>query len=157
MFLSLTQKYPQVQHKLVEDKANGPAIISALHDRVSGIIAITPRGSKEARLAAVSAQIESGNVYLPNPANNPWVEEFIDETIKFPASANDDQVDAMSQALYFLPSVALSEGMGESPVFGNARVTAGGGNGGASDAMEGISVGGSPFDSGFGLDDGMEF
>ena len=43
----------------MEDKANGPAVISALRHDVTGLIAITPEGGKVARAQAVSPQVES--------------------------------------------------------------------------------------------------
>jgi predicted phage terminase large subunit-like protein len=58
-------KYPG-RAVLVEDKANGPAVISALRDEISGIIAVPVKDSKEARLVAVSPEIEAGNVHLPD-------------------------------------------------------------------------------------------
>ena len=33
------------------------------------------------------------------PRNAVWVHEFVEETASFPSGKNDDQVDAMSQAL----------------------------------------------------------
>ncbi|KPK67244.1 hypothetical protein AMJ82_11030 [candidate division TA06 bacterium SM23_40] len=95
----LSQRWPEARRKLVEDKANGPAIISALKSQIPGLIAVNPKGSKEARAQAVAPLWESGNVWIPNPKLYPWVAEFIDEVTTFPSSANDDQVDAMSQAL----------------------------------------------------------
>ncbi len=85
--------------KLIENAANGPAIIWALEAQVPGIIAIVPIGSKEARASAISPQVEAGNVFLPHPAIAEWVPAFINECAAFPRGANDDQVDAMSQAL----------------------------------------------------------
>lgn len=98
-FREFTQRHPEAVAKLVEDKANGPAVIATLQHEIPGIIAVTPQGSKEARVAAVSPLIEAGNVYLPNPELHPWVQEFIDECAAFPKGSHDDQVDAMSQAL----------------------------------------------------------
>lgn len=97
--VSLSAKWPQARRKLVEDKANGPAVISSLKRQVSGLTAVTPQGSKEARAHAVSPDIEAGNVYIPDPSIAPWVHDFVEECANFPNSANDDQVDAMSQAL----------------------------------------------------------
>lgn len=104
----LMQKYPHARAKLIEDKANGTAIIDVLKTKVSGIIAIEPQGSKIARAQAVAPQVESGNVYLPNPARNDWINDFIDECAKFPNSKHDDQVDAASQALFRMQA---SEGL----------------------------------------------
>lgn len=92
------------QH-LIEDKANGPAIISVLDDEISGLKPVNPRGSKEARARAVTPEIESGHVYLPlpPPAGEPgefaWVHDLLAEARSFPTGEHDDQIDAMSQAL----------------------------------------------------------
>lgn len=98
-FIAMTRKWPDAVTKLVEDKANGPAVISMLRHKIGGIIAVEPEGSKIARVSAVSPLIEAGNVYLPSPAVCPWVTEFIEQCAAFPNGANDDDVDSMSQAL----------------------------------------------------------
>ena len=97
--LSMSAAWPQTYAKLVEDKANGPAVIDTLRQRVEGLIAVNPEGGKEARVAAVSPQIQAGNVYLPDPSTASWVDAFIDECASFPTGAHDDRVDCMSQAL----------------------------------------------------------
>lgn len=94
---SLVKKWPQAGRILIEDKANGPAVIDALRNRISGIIPINPEGSKESRANAVSAQIESGNVLLPRNAE--WVHDYIQEWSQFPNGTDNDQVDATTQAL----------------------------------------------------------
>ena len=83
----------------VEDKANGAAVIATLKDKISGIIPVLPKGGKQSRAEAVTAQIEAGNVYLPHPFIAPWVWDFIEECAAFPNATHDDQVDAMTQAL----------------------------------------------------------
>lgn len=99
-FTDLARNWPDVSRKLVEDKANGPAVISALRKDVPGIIPITPREGKEARAYAVSTFWEAGNVYIPDPSTALWVSrDFIPELLSFPAGVHDDQVDAMTQAL----------------------------------------------------------
>lgn len=90
-------RWPQASLKLIEDKANGPAVISTLKASVPGLVAEEPKGSKEERLSAVSPFIESGNVYIP--AVSTWVDGYIEELSIFPNGANDDQCDATSQAL----------------------------------------------------------
>lgn len=95
----LTQKWPAATTKLVEDKANGPAVIDALRGSVPGLVPVNPEGGKEARAAAVSPLIEARNVWLPNPARAPWVDELIEECAAFPNATHDDQVDALTQAL----------------------------------------------------------
>lgn len=98
-FRVLAARWPQALLKLVEDKANGPAVIAQLNRTVPGIVPEEPQGSKEARAAAISPLVEAGNVWLPAPELAPWVGDFIEETAGFPNAAHDDQVDAMSQAL----------------------------------------------------------
>ena len=90
-----------VYEKLIEDKANGPAIIDTLKTHVQGIKPITPKSSKEARARAVTPEVEAGHIYLPHPdePGNEWVRDLVSECRAFPSGANDDQVDAMTQVL----------------------------------------------------------
>ncbi len=97
---SLARKHPRCRKWLIEDKANGSAVISSLQTSMSGIIAINPEGGKEARAAGVSPQVESGNVYLPEGVG--FVDEFIDECAAFPRGKHDDQCDSMTQVLNYL-------------------------------------------------------
>lgn len=97
--IAMTEKWPDAVTKLVEDKANGPAVISMLKHRVGGLTAVQPEGSKSARASAVSPLIEAGNVYLPHPLIAPWASVFIEQCASFPNGAHDDLVDQMSQAL----------------------------------------------------------
>jgi predicted phage terminase large subunit-like protein len=94
-------KYPQCTGILIEEKANGAAIISTLRQTVSGVVAIDPKESKEARLQAVVPVFESGCVYLPSKILNPWVQDYLHEFAMFPNGAHDDQVDATSQLLHY--------------------------------------------------------
>lgn len=96
---ALSVRWPRAAAKLVEDKANGPAVIQELKHDIGGLIEVTPEGGKIARAHAVSPLAESGNVYLPHPAWALWVEGLIEEAAAFPNSRHDDQVDALTQAL----------------------------------------------------------
>ena len=93
----LSAQWPDVQTKLVEDKANGPAVVQSLRHEIGGFVEVNPEGGKESRAAAASPQLESGNWYLPHPLLKSWVEAFIGKCAAFPNGANDDQVDAWSQ------------------------------------------------------------
>ncbi len=92
----------------MEDKANGPAVMDALKDSVSGLTPVEPYGNKVARAHAVTPLWEAGNVYIPHPSIASWVSAFEDELLNFPASTNDDQVDAMTQALNEMAGSSLS-------------------------------------------------
>ena len=98
----MTARWPQASAKLIEDKANGPAVIDALTKTVSGLIAVEPSGSKYARASAVSPFLEAGNVYIPADTLAPWAGDLVEEAAAFPNGAHDDQVDALSQALHRL-------------------------------------------------------
>lgn len=93
---SMSIRYPQAKAKLVEDKANGPAIIDVLKHKIQGIIAVSPGSdSKEARAASVSPVWESGNIYVPHPLWHPEIEDWIEEIVGFPNMSHDDNVDSM--------------------------------------------------------------
>lgn len=105
---ALCIEWPQAHKKLVEDKANGTAIIDDLQSEIAGIVPRSPgRDSKLARAHAVSPQHESGHVYLLDGAA--WLDEYITELTTFPNGDNDDQVDETSQALLeYSPTGAAS-------------------------------------------------
>ena len=102
--LELCCQYPQTEAILIEDAANGPAIINALSRQVPGIIGVTPDGGKYARAQAASPTVEAGNVWLPNPRpqgrllpERAWVDDFLHQCGVFPLGAHDDDVDALTQ------------------------------------------------------------
>ncbi len=95
---TVSRLYPRARTVLVEDKANGSAVIQTLR-RELFVLPVNPIGGKVARVNAVSAAIESGHVFLPDPVKAPWVGAFIDQFAAFPGGAHDDMVDAASQAL----------------------------------------------------------
>jgi predicted phage terminase large subunit-like protein len=91
---------------LIEDTANGPAIIAQLQGHVSGLCPVRPDGGKEARAASASIDIESGNVFLPEGAS--YLDSLITEFASFPKGKNDDQVDAMTQYLNYIHGKKLA-------------------------------------------------
>ena len=100
--LNFHAKYPQARTILIEDKANGPAVIDILKHAVPGVLAVEPDGSKIARAHAMTSYWEAGNIYLPHDSIAPWMPEFRREVTVFPAAAHDDQVDGMTQAIRYL-------------------------------------------------------
>lgn len=107
MMLDLTARWPQAIAKLVENKANGPAILNALRAKVGGLIPVEPEGSKYARAEAVTPFVEAKNVWLPQAELAPWVADFVEEAAGFPNAAHDDQVDGLTQAVHRLLLVPL--------------------------------------------------
>lgn len=94
----LSAKWPQTTRKLVEDKANGTAVIDVLRKEIHGIIPVEPFGGKVVRAHAATAVAEAGNIYIPAASVAPWVSDFVEEMAAFPSGAHDDQVDCYSQA-----------------------------------------------------------
>lgn len=119
---AMTQKWPKTRLKLIEQSANGWAIIQTLQHEIQGIQAVSTKGrSKLARLVgesderahAVSVLIRDGKCWLPDPQadrqgadlpSQKWVKDFVDECAAFTGvgDGHDDQVDAMTQALSFM-------------------------------------------------------
>ncbi len=104
--LSLRSRYPKVGATIIEDAANGPAVVQIMSRTVPGMELVPTGGGKYARANATSVYHASGNVYLPPEDRNPWVQDYIEEHLSFPVGAYDDRVDAQSHAI-----VKLSEGM----------------------------------------------
>lgn len=96
---SVRKDFPTANATLIEDKANGTAIVDVLGKEFPGVIAIEPIGSKTARAEAAAPLIQAGNVILPHPEEEPWVELFIAEWLSVPTGAFWDQVDAADQYL----------------------------------------------------------
>ena len=93
------QKWPRTTTIFVEDKANGPAIMSDLGRTVPGMVPVEPKGSKESRAYAVQGVVSSGHVFVPVPSLAPWVEDYLVELADFPDGTADDQVDSTTQYL----------------------------------------------------------
>lgn len=95
---------PAVAISLPQDP--GQAALSQKLDYVQALAGFNARfspesGDKQFRAQPVSAQAEVGNVRLVrtgDPAQDAWIEPFLDEICSFPAGAYADQVDAMSRA-----------------------------------------------------------
>lgn len=97
--LTVCAKFPEAVVKLVEDKANGSAVINSLGTHIGGIVPITPEGGKAARAYAMQPDFEAGNYYAPHPSIDPDVETFISCAASFTGAegGDDDEVDAMTQ------------------------------------------------------------
>lgn len=96
---AMRKKHPLIRVILIEDKANGSAVISELQkeDLGADVVPIEPEGGKVARAWACSSTIEVGSCYLPEDAD--WVGAFVELWAKFPAVKHDDDVDSGTQAL----------------------------------------------------------
>ena len=97
----VTERWPQSSAKLIESKANGPAVIDMLRSEIPGLIPINPEGDKLGRARAVTPIVEAGNVYLPHPSmpGYRWVKKFRGELEGYPNLKHDDNVDSFTQQL----------------------------------------------------------
>lgn len=102
--VSLSERHPAAYFKVVEEKANGPAIISSLTSLIGGFIAWPPKGTqmrgKIERWHAASPPQRARNCFLP--AGEPWVEEFRANMGHLPHGTPNDEGDAFSQAVDFI-------------------------------------------------------
>ncbi len=110
--------FPRAGRILVEDKANGSAIVQVLGRELSGVLPVQPRGGKVARVNAVSPAIESGHVFVPE--GEAWAEEFLDQWTAFPAAAHDDMVDSASQALAYMLQSPMGASLSQTDESGEA-------------------------------------
>lgn len=103
--LAMRRRWPDMLTVFIEEAANGAAIIDELTNgehAIPGIVPVKPLGGKVARAQVTADYLEAGNLYLPDPKyveGADWVYEYIEESASFPRGANDDQVDATSQAV----------------------------------------------------------
>lgn len=108
-FISFCSEHDYCLRKLVEDKANGTAVINMLRKHISGIVPVVPTESKIARANTVTTVWEAHNVFIPNPKKYRWVEtEFEPELLTFPSGKHDDQIDCMTMCLNDLISKSQS-------------------------------------------------
>ena len=85
---------------IVEDKANGPAVVQRLKLNVPGVVGINPQGGKVARMFAAAPEWQAGDWYVDR--NAAWTEPFIQQITMFPSAAHDDMADMMTQAAAWL-------------------------------------------------------
>lgn len=94
------QKWKPLQI-LIEAKASGDSIIDSFRSEgIGNIVGVDPLGGKESRIRAAATIVMNGTIYLPN--HEKFSSELVEEAAEFPLGNNDDQLDAMSQALLYL-------------------------------------------------------
>ena len=119
------EQYPGIDELVIEDKANGSAIIDTLRysEGVPPIVGVNPLGGKYSRAQAVSPFIATLAVHIPNDFSDSenmeieWdanekltgTQKFIIQHSKFPFMKHDDMVDAETQALTRLIKLVTGE------------------------------------------------
>jgi predicted phage terminase large subunit-like protein len=97
--ISRMYKRHRLDGTVIELAASGYAVYQMMKQKVPGLIGFKPEKSKESRAAGIVPSVEAGNVYLPVSAH--WLDSFISEFSLFPASKNDDMVDAITMAINY--------------------------------------------------------
>lgn len=108
---NMLTKHPLTRAAIVEDTANGPAIINSLSTSINKLIPFNPKGSKFERAQIAAPLFESGAIRIPTRENAPWVDEYISELKHFPNGKYDDQVDSTSQAIIYLEKNKIGSGL----------------------------------------------
>lgn len=99
--LMMMAKWNTTHGVLIEDKANGSAIMSRLK-HIPNLISIQPSGGKFSRAYSATAPYDGGKIYHPNPRLYPWVREYERNLKHFPKAEHDDDVDATSQYINYM-------------------------------------------------------
>ena len=100
--LAMITKHKDYNAVVIEDKANGPAMIATIRQRVRAVIPYNPKSSKVERLVATLPRYQAGDILYPDESIAPWINAHIHEMVVFPNGANDDRVDAETMALNYL-------------------------------------------------------
>ena len=107
-------------HILTEDTALGPALAEHFARKGYRVFQVGTKGRPKAdRFQTNLARLKAGDVVLCEPA--PWASVFIDEMVRFPYHAFDDQVDALIQLLTWTrenpppPPRIIASGLGSRP------------------------------------------
>ncbi len=104
---TLAGKYPTIAITLIEDAANGPALIDELSGVLPNVIAFN-KGAKSKREAWelwLVPAAESGSLWLPDPRHAPWVHDTIEEYVAARGEKSgeaNDRVDCDCQVLAYV-------------------------------------------------------
>ncbi len=100
MMRELVNKHPQVQTHLIENLANGTALINTLQREINGLTPILPRTyghSKSMRLQACVPAIMEGRLWIPR--DTVYSVDIVKELVGFPLAGADDIVDCVAYGI----------------------------------------------------------
>jgi len=101
--------YGPVSAVLVESAANGVSVIAHLKEEIAGLVPITAKDSKMARLVAASPEFQAQNWIIER--NGPWTHKTVEQLTTFPVCKNDDICDSISQASIWLQANTYELGL----------------------------------------------
>jgi predicted phage terminase large subunit-like protein len=119
----MNKMFPQIRYNIIEQMATGSAAIDTIRKELPrlNVQGIKPKdfnwgGNKQnTKLLRVNAYLpvfENNKVWIPSKSIAPWVLEYVQELVTFPASQYDDQIDATVLALMWFESKNLMKGTG---------------------------------------------
>jgi len=85
---------------MIEKKASGQSLIQDMRRAGLPILEYLPDRDKVSRVYAATPMMEAGKVWIPS--NKKWSEDLLEEMLRFPNAAHDDQVDAMTMAIHYM-------------------------------------------------------
>jgi predicted phage terminase large subunit-like protein len=100
-------RYPEVNAILIEEKANGAAIIELLRKRFSNVVALIPKTSKLARAHAANVYYQAGSVHHLEGAD--WLGRKETSLKHFPKGRRNDDVDTTTQAVLWLAEQSMAD------------------------------------------------
>lgn len=99
---------------IVEDKANGSALLSDLQKHVSGLVPYSPKDSKIVRYRSISGILAAQQFFLPGDGacivtknsevplrGYVWIDDLKFELLAIPNGKHDDQADMIAQAILY--------------------------------------------------------
>lgn len=123
--IDIATEFPTIDQLIIEDKANGSAIIDTLSytEGMPPIVGVNPLGGKYSRAQAISPYVAALHCHVPcdftdaEGAEIDWEGKeilsphirFVRQCARFPFAKNDDMVDACTQALSRIIKLATGE------------------------------------------------
>lgn len=102
---ALRAKWTRCRRVVVEDKANGTAVVDVLKREIPGVIAWDPGTKSKYERAEVGSApaLQAGQVHYPLPVHAPWLEGYVNRHVAFDGSGSepDDEIDTSSMALLY--------------------------------------------------------
>jgi predicted phage terminase large subunit-like protein len=105
VLVQVVSMYPGVNAVLIEEKANGAAVISIMRTKLPNVIAMNPKTAKPARAQAANVYYQAHAVY--HLADAEWLPRKVTNLKHFPKGRRNDDVDATTQALIWLAEQSM--------------------------------------------------
>ena len=101
----LRRKWPKTRRVVIEDKANGTAVIDVLKREIPGLYEWNPgtRSKYERAEVGSAPALQAGQVHYPQEVHAPWKKGYVNRHVGFDGSGSvpDDEIDTTSMALLY--------------------------------------------------------